>query len=312
MPQDERTFITVHDGMPDHPKIEALSDKAFRALVTLWCWCSRNKTDGLIKVTVWHKKVTKKARDELDAELIHAPGHDCPQCPGVPDGHVLMHDYLQHQRSAEEIELMTDVKRASGALGNHVRWHVGKRRDPNCEHCGGGPPDPKPSHKGSQVRSHPASQMGSQNDRTAIAETESEIKNPVVTSRREVTNPRAGNNHARAKTAELAATAHSPTAHRLVEDYATTCRRRPPSSVLSALAVQVDALLAENWHPVELASAITAWGAKGLHPKAFPSVAHELANSTPAVSRPNGTDANIAALLGGAAPELRALPGGKP
>ena len=46
MPADRRTYITVHDGMPEHPKVDALSDKAFRALVGLWCWCSRNLTDG--------------------------------------------------------------------------------------------------------------------------------------------------------------------------------------------------------------------------------------------------------------------------
>lgn len=32
MPRDDRTYITVHDGMPDHPKIEGLSDAAFRWL----------------------------------------------------------------------------------------------------------------------------------------------------------------------------------------------------------------------------------------------------------------------------------------
>ena len=42
MPRDPRTFITLHDGMPEHHKIEALSDKAFRTLIDLWCWCSQH------------------------------------------------------------------------------------------------------------------------------------------------------------------------------------------------------------------------------------------------------------------------------
>jgi hypothetical protein len=34
MSRDDRTYITVHDGMPDHPKVEGLSDAAFRYLFT--------------------------------------------------------------------------------------------------------------------------------------------------------------------------------------------------------------------------------------------------------------------------------------
>ena len=69
MPRDPRTFITVHDGMPEHHKVEALSDKAFRALVDLWCWCSRNTTDGDVPESVWLKRTTPKVRAELMAGL---------------------------------------------------------------------------------------------------------------------------------------------------------------------------------------------------------------------------------------------------
>jgi len=65
MPRDPRTFITVHDGMPEHHKIEALSDKSFRALVDLWCWCSRNTSDGDVPESVWLKRTTARVRDEL-------------------------------------------------------------------------------------------------------------------------------------------------------------------------------------------------------------------------------------------------------
>lgn len=162
--KDERTWISVHDGMPDHPKIEALSDKAFRALVELWCWCSRNKTDGVIKAPVWQKRAPAKARAELFRELVHAPGHTCPQCPDVPAGHVLMHDYLRHQSSAAEIDVKKEAKRNAGMLGNHNRWHVGKKWDPDCDIC---------VANGSQVRSQPGSQNGSRSDRKSSPPTQS-------------------------------------------------------------------------------------------------------------------------------------------
>lgn len=107
MPRDTRPFITVHDGMPDHPKIEGLSDAAFRLLVTTWCWCNRNRTDGMVKEASWSKRGTPKARRELIAAGLAAE---------VEDG-VQMHDYLEHQRSAAEIDELAEKRREAGRKG---------------------------------------------------------------------------------------------------------------------------------------------------------------------------------------------------
>jgi hypothetical protein len=130
MPRDPRTYITVHDGMPDHPKIEGLSDRAFRMLVSCWCFCSKNTTDGFVKQSSWEKRGSAKFRQELiDAGLAEV----------VPGG-VQMHDYLEHQRSAEEIAEQRVTKQESGklggAIGNHKKWHVNRglfKKD--CEWC---------------------------------------------------------------------------------------------------------------------------------------------------------------------------------
>lgn len=164
--RDERTFITVHDGIEDHPKIAPLSDKAFRVLVTTWAWCSRHKTDGLVPSAVWKKRASAKVQAEL-------------QAAGLVDnfeGHVLMHDYLRHQRSAEEIEEQRESKQIAGRIGNHKRWHVGQGIvDPTCEFCVDGG-----SQMGSQDRSHlrsqgdvaEASQDRSQNGRKTSPDTD--------------------------------------------------------------------------------------------------------------------------------------------
>lgn len=160
---DERTYIKVHDGMPDHPKVDGLSDKAFRLLVESWCWCSRHHTDGRVPTATWVKRGTAKARAELvDAGLVH-----------VHTGHVEMHDYLEHQRSAAQIAEIMEAKRRAGALGNHNRWHVPPGRyDPNCPMC-----ISDPSH----VRSQQRSQTASRSDRKTSPETESETDTPLVT-----------------------------------------------------------------------------------------------------------------------------------
>jgi hypothetical protein len=153
---DDRTYIRVHDGMDEHPKVEPLSDAAFRLLMTGWFYCSRNRTDGQIRNVVWQKRGTAKARRELvEAGLV------------VPhDGYVLMHDYLEHQRSAEEIRLLQDTRHDTGSYGNHVRWHVVRRRPKaDCEHC---QKDPDPIANGIA--------NASQTDRKPLASTEAEAE----------------------------------------------------------------------------------------------------------------------------------------
>lgn len=112
MPRDPRTYITVHDGMPDHPKMFGLSDAAFRLTVTCWCWCSRHRTDGRIPAGAWKNMGSPRARKEVVAAglvVLDAAG----------DAHV--HDYLEHQRSAEEIDELAAKRRDAGARGGRQR-----------------------------------------------------------------------------------------------------------------------------------------------------------------------------------------------
>lgn len=104
MGADPRTYIKVHDGMFDHPKIDGLSDRAFRLLVETWCWCSRHLTDGLVKEATWLKRGTPGTRQELIAAGL---------AEVVPDG-IRIHDYLEHQRSADEVAELREKRRASG------------------------------------------------------------------------------------------------------------------------------------------------------------------------------------------------------
>jgi hypothetical protein len=107
MPKDTRIYITVHNGMPEHPKVEPLSDGAFRLLVELWCWCSRTQSDGVVRDAVWKKRGTPKSRKEL-----YAAG----MVEAHPEGHY-MHDYLEHQRSAAEVEELRAKRAAAGSRG---------------------------------------------------------------------------------------------------------------------------------------------------------------------------------------------------
>jgi hypothetical protein len=104
---DPRQHIRVHSGMPEHPKVEVLSDAAFRALVEAWCLCRRAGNDGRIPIAVWSKRWAAKPRRELIAAgLVH------------PDGDTVeVHDWLDHQPSAAELDSKRLARAEAGRKG---------------------------------------------------------------------------------------------------------------------------------------------------------------------------------------------------
>jgi len=128
--KSKKPYIAVTNEFPDHPKTMELSDKAFRKLVTLWCWCNRNKTDGRVPKGYLNEHIPPKVRKELiDHEWLEKR-----------DGEWFAHDYLDHQKSRVEIDQLTQDKKASGSRGGmvaaHKRWHLDRGEfDPNCLLC---------------------------------------------------------------------------------------------------------------------------------------------------------------------------------
>jgi len=113
-------YIRIDVLLPEHPKIEALSDKAFRALMDLWCYCGRNHTDGLVTAKRWRDTATKRARDELIKAGLAEP-------MGPADG-VKMHDFTGpdgHQRTRAEIDELSARRAAAGRKGAEGRWGDG-------------------------------------------------------------------------------------------------------------------------------------------------------------------------------------------
>ena len=133
-----RTYIRVHDGMADHPKIAPLSDAAFRLLLETWMWCSRQHTDGYIRRDMWKLRGKPAVRRELEREMIEQVDGDLLRC----------HDYLDWQRSRAEAEAAAGANRTgrarSSVHANHARWHVGSNGRPNPEGCELCPADEAP------------------------------------------------------------------------------------------------------------------------------------------------------------------------
>lgn len=112
-----RPYFTLTNEYPRHRKIRGLSDKAFRLHVTLIALCNEDRNDGLVLKGDLNMLGAKAGKELLDAGLVHEH----------PQG-FQMHDYLDHQKSAAQIEELISKKAESGALGGrvgmHERWHI--------------------------------------------------------------------------------------------------------------------------------------------------------------------------------------------
>lgn len=105
-------YLNIDDGMDEHPKVDALSDAAFRLYVSGKLYCARKLTDGFIP----HgkaRRLTVTGNDAVAAELVRAglwhdlgEGCDNPACieertchKDGRAGHYIVHDYLQWNHS---------------------------------------------------------------------------------------------------------------------------------------------------------------------------------------------------------------------
>ncbi|WP_144627593.1 hypothetical protein [Arthrobacter woluwensis] len=134
--KDPRPFIAVHDDIVNHPKIEALSDPAFRHLIRLWGYANKFKTDGIITELKAKEKGLKVFKELTTAAW---PGAE-PLLKPLGDGRWECHDYLRHNRSAAELQELAEAnetkKSTSGKVGMHKRWHVDRGVvSPDCELC---------------------------------------------------------------------------------------------------------------------------------------------------------------------------------
>jgi hypothetical protein len=125
-PADYREFIRVSVDLPLNPKLAMIDEPAAGwAYVVSLCYCGQNLTDGSFPLSAVLRLAGVKRtvpRLLIDAGLWHETGHDCPRCPQPMAGSAVVHDYLEHQRSAEEARSLRDARREAGRKGAASRW----------------------------------------------------------------------------------------------------------------------------------------------------------------------------------------------
>ena len=127
------SWIKIDDGFPDHPKfLEAGPLGGFLCLCAI-AWSNRNRTDGFVPRGQVRRLVDFEgfAHHMWAGELVGG-GDDVDAMQLAEElvtvglwehvkGGFLIHDYLDWQRSREEIEALTEQRREAGKRGGRAR-----------------------------------------------------------------------------------------------------------------------------------------------------------------------------------------------
>lgn len=251
MPKDKRPFIMVTDTMPEHPKVEALSDAAFRLLVTTWCYCSRQMNDGRITAAAWTRRGTPKARRELEAAGLVE----------LEDGMAVVHDYTEHQRTAADVQELTEKRAAAGAAGGKAK--AAKRLA-------------AATSNGLASAKQNASN-GLANDQQTSSRVEERRGEQIASG---------GPNEPAVSGKVLASASNEPTAQTLVAEWIDHCPERPPSRVIGQVAKELQGMLNDGLPYPAVRAGLQQWQQRGLHPSTLASVVHEMRTATGRPARP--------------------------
>lgn len=100
-------YLNLDDEFTEHPKVDGLSDGAFRLHVSGLRYCAKNTSDGLIPAAKIDRLKPHYKASQLN-ELLrggvwHKGGDGCGTefCLVGSTGEYVVHDYLQWNRSAE-------------------------------------------------------------------------------------------------------------------------------------------------------------------------------------------------------------------
>ena len=125
--RDPRVWARLTVDFADSPKIAALSDAAFRTLVEMILWARRMETDGVIPRTYADRRwgprktqsVSKSVTDPIGELLTNHPSR--PSLTTDDGGDYVIHDFLEHQESAEDVRARKARNTANGKRGGRPR-----------------------------------------------------------------------------------------------------------------------------------------------------------------------------------------------
>lgn len=121
---DKRAYAKMDIGYLDNPKMLDVLEESHTAVLmhaASILYSAQHLTDGVVPVKLMQRKVGGSQGDvDLLSEvgLWHQQGHNCAECLDPPERSVVVHNYLEHNRSEAEANRLSKA----GAKGAKARW----------------------------------------------------------------------------------------------------------------------------------------------------------------------------------------------
>lgn len=101
------TWARLDDQFAENPKVWNLTDAAYRLHTAGICKSAQLLLNGVVadnRIPGLSPSYKPKFLAELvQAGMWHTPGHDCPKCEQPPEGHHIIHDFLESNPSREKV-----------------------------------------------------------------------------------------------------------------------------------------------------------------------------------------------------------------
>lgn len=121
---DKRPYAKYDVGYLDNPKIQALMDDHPRAILLHQACINygvQHATDGVVPVRIALRKV---CGTQCDLDLLLGNG----MLSDIGDGNVLVHDFLEHQRSSDAVK----TRSQAASLAASARWDAERKAGRNA------------------------------------------------------------------------------------------------------------------------------------------------------------------------------------
>jgi hypothetical protein len=266
---DRGTYIKMSDSLPEHRKIAAAGGDAAWLHICALAYCSRNRTDGLVPQGFVPRLSDRRQPMRLAAKLIevdlwHGPGHECKKCPDCPAGEYLIHDYLEHQRSAARIAEVSERRASAGREGGRKS-------------------KPKPKQVASDLLDGGFTGAEANGNRSF---TEGSLREPQAEEPLRGSQPDA----VRPQAALVARADPDATAQTLIGEWIDHCRKRPPDRVIGQVGKELRLLLSEGHDVADVRAGLARWHSEAKHPSTLASFVNEAMNGSGGVDRKTAED----------------------
>ena len=110
-------WVNLDDQYPEHPKVDGLSDGAFRLNTAAICYCNRQQTNGIVSAVMVPRLIPRFRKTYVQELVDRMLWHD------LGDGAAYeLHDFLDWNRSREQIAEDRAKNSINGRKGAEKRW----------------------------------------------------------------------------------------------------------------------------------------------------------------------------------------------